>query len=102
MHAAKYPASLLHAVSDDAALAMWTSGRERVDRAFEAVEYVTFSAGDYLKRLVILIFANFAFSHASSISHADGATAVSAAIIRASESMSRTPRRDRDIVRGSA
>ena len=33
---------------------------------------------------------------------ADGATAVSAAIIRASESMSRTPRRDRDIVRGSA
>ena len=42
---------------DDTALAMWTSGRERVDRAFEAVEYVTFSAGDYLKRLVILIFA---------------------------------------------
>jgi hypothetical protein len=41
---------------------MWASGRERVDRAFEAVEDVTFSAGDYLKRLVILIFANFAFS----------------------------------------
>jgi hypothetical protein len=38
MHAAKYPASLLHAMPDDAALAMWTSGRERVDRAFEAVE----------------------------------------------------------------
>jgi hypothetical protein len=65
MHAAKYSASLLRAMPDDAALAMWTSGRERVDRAFEAVEYVTFSAGDYLKRLVILIFANFAFSHGS-------------------------------------
>jgi hypothetical protein len=64
---------------DDAALAMWTSGRERVDRAFEAVEDVTFSAGDYLKRLVILIFANFTFSHGSIISHAD--------IIRAERSL---------------
>jgi hypothetical protein len=73
--------------------------RERVDRAFEAVEDVTFSAGDYLKRLVILIFANFTLAMVVLFRTR---TAMSAAIIRVSESVSRTPRRDKDIVRGSA
>jgi hypothetical protein len=51
------------AVPDDAAIAVWANRRQRVDRALEAVEGVTLSAHDYFKRLVILVFANFAFRH---------------------------------------
>ncbi len=52
-----------NAVSDDPAIAMRANRRERVDRAFEAVERVVLPANDYFKRLVIFIFANFAASH---------------------------------------
>src|SRR5262249_23178136 len=50
-------------VSDNPAVAVRANRRQRMDRALEAVEGVTFSTNDYLKRLVILIFANFACSH---------------------------------------
>jgi len=51
------------AVADDTAIAVRANRRQRVDCALEAVEDVTFSAHDYFKRFVIIVFANFAFSH---------------------------------------
>jgi len=52
-----------HTVADDTAAAVRANRRQRVDCAFEAVESVTLSAHDDFKRLVIIIPANFAFSH---------------------------------------
>jgi hypothetical protein len=52
-----------HAVTHHPALAVRANRRERVDRALEAIESVVLSGNDHLKRLVIVIFANFAFSH---------------------------------------
>ena len=52
-----------NAVSDDPAIAMRANWRERVNRAFEAVERVVLPANDYFKCLVIFIFTNFAGSH---------------------------------------
>ena len=52
-----------HTVPDDPAVAVRADRRQRVDRAFEAVEYVMLSGYDHFKRLVIFIFANFACSH---------------------------------------
>jgi hypothetical protein len=52
-----------NAVSDDPATAMRANWCKRVNRAFEAVEGVELPANDYFKRLVILIFANFAGRH---------------------------------------
>ncbi len=52
-----------NAVSDDPAITMRANRRERVDRAFEAVERVVLPANDYFKCLVIFIFANFAGRH---------------------------------------
>ena len=52
-----------NAVSDDPAIAMRANRRQRVNRAFEAVERVVLPANDYFKRLVIFIFANFAGRH---------------------------------------
>jgi hypothetical protein len=37
--------------------------RERVDCALKAIEDVMLASNNYLKRLVIFIFANFACSH---------------------------------------
>jgi len=51
-----------HAVPDDPAVAVWADRRQRVDRAFEAIECVMLSGYDHFKRLVIFIFANFACS----------------------------------------
>jgi len=65
MDAAEDLATLLHAVSDDPAVAVRANRRERVDRAFEAVEGVVLTGNDHFKRLVIFIFANFACSHTS-------------------------------------
>ena len=44
MDAAKYLTTLFHAVADDAALAMWTSRGEGVNRVFEAVKSVALPA----------------------------------------------------------
>jgi len=52
-----------NAMSDDPAMAMRANWRERVNRAFEAVERVVLPANDYFKRLVIFILANFAGRH---------------------------------------
>jgi hypothetical protein len=52
-----------HTVPNDPAVAVWADGRQRVDRAFEAIECVMLSGYDHFKRLVIFIFANFACSH---------------------------------------
>jgi hypothetical protein len=49
-----------NAVPDNSAIAVRANRCQRMDRALEAVEGVTFSTNDYLKRLVIFIFANFA------------------------------------------
>ena len=50
-------------VSDNPAIAMGANRRQRVDRAFKAVEGVVLAANDYFKRLVIFILADFACSH---------------------------------------
>jgi hypothetical protein len=48
---------------DDPAVAVWADRRQRMDRAFKAIECVMLSGYDHFKRLVIFIFANFACSH---------------------------------------
>jgi len=48
---------------DDPTVAVRANWRERMDRALEAVKGVALIGNDYLKRLVIFIFANFASSH---------------------------------------
>ena len=53
---------LLHAVPDDPAVAVRANWRKRMDRALEAVKGVVLIGNDYLKRLVIFIFANFALA----------------------------------------
>jgi hypothetical protein len=52
-----------HAVPHDPTVAVWADRRQRVDRAFEAIECVMLSSYDHLKRLVIFILANFACRH---------------------------------------
>jgi len=56
-------AANLHAVANHSAVAMLTNGRNRLNRAFEAVEGMPRSGGHQLKRLVIFVAANFAFRH---------------------------------------
>ena len=50
-------------MADNTAIAVRADRRQCVDCALEAVEDVTLSTHDYFKRLVILVFANFAFRH---------------------------------------
>jgi hypothetical protein len=56
-----------HAMADHPALAVRANRRERVDCALKAVEGVMLAGNDYLKRLVIIIFANFACSHTQTV-----------------------------------
>jgi hypothetical protein len=63
MDAAKDLSINFHAVADYPALAVRANRGERMDCAFEAIEGVVLACNDHLKRLVIIIFANFAFSH---------------------------------------
>ena len=51
------------AVADDTATAVRANRRQCVNCALEAIEDVTLAANDYFKRLVVLVFANFAFRH---------------------------------------
>jgi len=51
------------AVAYDAAIAVRANGRQRVDRAFEAIESVTLSANNDFKRLVVCVLANFTGRH---------------------------------------
>ena len=50
-------------VPDNPAVTVWTHRRQRMDRALEAVEGVMLPGDHNFKRLVIVVFANFAFSH---------------------------------------
>src|SRR3954464_2903622 len=52
-----------HAVPDDAALAVLTHRRERMDRAFEAVEHVRLGPHEDGERLVVLVAADFTRRH---------------------------------------
>jgi hypothetical protein len=54
-----------HTVTDHPAVTVRANWRQRVDSALEAIKRVALSGNDHLKRLVIVIFANFAFSHTS-------------------------------------
>jgi hypothetical protein len=67
MDAAKDLSIGFHAVADHPALAVRANRRERVDCALKAVEGVMLASDDDLKRLVIIIFANFASSHTKTV-----------------------------------
>jgi hypothetical protein len=63
MDAAKDLSIGFYAVADNPAVAVRANRRERVDCALKAIEGVMLASDDHLKRLVIIIFANFAFGH---------------------------------------
>ena len=52
-----------HTMPHDSTIAVWADWRQRVDRAFEAIECVMLSGYDHFKRFVIFILANLACSH---------------------------------------
>jgi hypothetical protein len=52
-----------NAVPNNPAVTVRANRRQRVDRALEAVEGVVLTGNYNFKRLVIFVFANFAFSH---------------------------------------
>ena len=63
MLAAEEGALPLEAVTDNADAAVRAGGRQRMDRAFEAVVGVSFAAQNHLKRLVVIVPAGFADCH---------------------------------------
>ena len=77
MDAAEDFSSLLHAVTDDPAVAMRADRCQRVDRTLEAIEGMMLSGNNHFKGLVIFIFTNFACSHTKYLSHAVALAAVS-------------------------
>jgi hypothetical protein len=52
-----------NAVTDNTAVAVGANWRKRVDCALETIKGVTLSMHDDLKRLVIIVLADFAFRH---------------------------------------
>ena len=66
MDATEDLAALLHAMSDDPAVAVRANRRKRVDRALKAIESVVLAADDHFERFVIVVFANFTFCHTKS------------------------------------
>jgi hypothetical protein len=65
-----------HAMADHPAMAVRANRRKRVDRALKAIEGVALVGDHHFERLVIFIFANFAFRH-TSVSGAGFSAAVS-------------------------
>lgn len=63
MNAAEDLSVGFHTVPDDSAVAVRAHWCQRVDRALEAIEDVMLAGNDHFKRLVVFIFADFAFSH---------------------------------------
>ena len=63
MDAAKDLSIGFHAVANYPALAVRANWRKRMDRALETIKGVMLVGNDYLKRFVVVIFANFAFGH---------------------------------------
>jgi hypothetical protein len=66
-----------HAVADHPAVAVRANWRKRMDRALKAIEGVVCAGNDYLERLVIFVFTNFACSHTKYLSRAVAFAAVS-------------------------
>lgn len=65
MVAAIHLAAGFHTVADDVAITVVALRRERVDRAFETVERMALTVSDDLKRLVVIVPANFTPHHGS-------------------------------------
>ena len=63
MDAAKNLPVRFDAMTNYPAVAVGANWRQRVDRAFEAIEGMTLAGNDHFKSLVIFILANFACSH---------------------------------------
>lgn len=61
--AAEHLPSRFHTVPDDPAVAMRASGGQRMDRALKAVEHMGPPGHHHLKRLVVVIAADFASCH---------------------------------------
>ena len=68
MYAAENGIAMLHAMPDDAAVAMRADGRERRDGAFEAVEHKRAAVHDDLEAPVVVVAALRAFAHGESSS----------------------------------
>ena len=54
---------VLHAMADNAAVAMRADGGERGDGAFKAVEHVRPTSHEHLKGLIVLVAAYFTLCH---------------------------------------
>jgi hypothetical protein len=63
MNAAEDLSFCLNTMSHDPAVTVRTNRRQRVDCALKAVERVVLPGDHNFKRLVIFVFANFAFTH---------------------------------------
>src|SRR5262249_19523677 len=63
MSAAEETAAGFHAVADNLAAAMFTLGRERMNRAFEAIEITRDSGHHDFQRFVVFVAADFASVH---------------------------------------
>jgi hypothetical protein len=63
MRAAIEGALSLDAMADDFAVAVFASGGQRVDGAFEAIEIMRFPMDRNLNGLVVIVSANFTFVH---------------------------------------
>lgn len=81
MNAAEDLSLRFDTVSDDPAIAVRAHWRQRMDRAFEAIECVMLSGYDHFKRLVIFILANFTCSHTITLSRLGSFAAVLSLIV---------------------
>jgi hypothetical protein len=63
MRAAEESAAGFHAMAYNLASAVFTLGRQCVNRTFEAIEVVGDTVHDDLERFVVFIAADFAFVH---------------------------------------
>jgi hypothetical protein len=76
MGAAEELAANLDSVANYSALAMFTNGRNRLNRALKAVKCVPRPGSNQFEGLVIFIAANFAFCHLPPHSRANRAALV--------------------------
>jgi hypothetical protein len=63
MRTTEKPSANFGAVTYHFAATVFTGRRERLDRAFKAVEYVSRASRDNFKTLIVLVAANLAFRH---------------------------------------
>src|SRR5262245_52370727 len=84
--AAEHPVVLLQPVADDARAAMGAGGRQRLDRALEAVEGMGLAGHHHLEGFVVIIAASFASRHAASAFPGWDGSWIGATIIRSMRS----------------